>query len=150
MIFRRIVLPLIALMTLLSAGYARADQPIFHSQDGAAIGGYDTVAYFTVGAPVRGQPDIAVMWKGAVWLFSSTNNRERFEANPRAYAPQYGGYCAYAVSRGYTMETDPTAWRISDGKLYLIHNPRVLSLWTNDMAGNIALSEANWPGVLSE
>ena len=148
MTLRRATLPVIALLALFLAAAARADQPIFYSHDGAAIGGYDTVAYFTSGAPVRGRPDIAVMWKGAVWLFSSMSNRERFEANPRAFAPQYGGYCAYGVSRGYTMETDPTSWQIIGGKLYLIHDSGVLALWTRDTAGNIAMSEANWPDVL--
>ncbi len=148
MTLRRATLPVIALLAQFLGTTARADQPIFYSHNGAAIGGYDTVAYFTSGAPVRGRPEIAVMWKGAVWLFSSMSNRERFEANPRVYAPQYGGYCAYGVSRGYTMKTDPTSWQIIGGKLYLIHDQGVLALWARDTAGNIAMSEANWPAVL--
>lgn len=146
---RRILFATVVL-TLSAFGVAQADQPMFASRDGAAIGGYDTVAYFMSGEPVRGHRDIAVQWKGAVWLFSSQRNRETFESNPRAFAPQYGGYCAYAVSRGGTSQTDPRAWRIVDGKLYLIHNNAVLRLWLDDLAGNIGLSDANWPAVLRD
>ncbi|AAV94451.1 twin-arginine translocation pathway signal sequence domain protein, putative [Ruegeria pomeroyi DSS-3] len=125
-----------------------AETPVFYADDGAAIRGYDTVAYFTQGAPVQGAPAIAVMWKGAVWHFASHENRAAFEANPRAFAPQFGGYCAYAVARGYTTDTDPTAWRIVDGELFLIHSPEVARLWAEDIAGNIAGARRNWPSVL--
>lgn len=121
---------------------------MFYANDGTAIGGYDTVAYFTRGAPTMGQPDIAVMWKGAIWHFSSHENREAFEANPRAYAPQFGGYCAYAVALGYTTSTDPQAWKIVDGKLYLVHSRDIEQVWERELTGNIALAEAHWPGVL--
>ncbi len=127
---------------------ARAEQPIFHAREGAAIGGYDTVAYFTDGRAVPGAADIMVMWKGVVWHFSSDAHREAFEANPRAYAPQYGGYCAYAVSFGQLMGTDPTSWQIVDGKLYLAHSAPVLRIWSGDVPGYLVQSEANWPAVL--
>lgn len=127
---------------------ARADAPMFFTQGGVAIRGFDTVAYFRNGAPERGSPDISVMWKAASWHFSSHENREAFEANPRAFAPQFGGYCAYAVGRGYLTETDPSTWRIVEDKLYLVHSPDVARLWLQDIPGNIALAEENWPGVL--
>ncbi|WP_245601468.1 YHS domain-containing (seleno)protein [Sedimentitalea nanhaiensis] len=128
---------------------ARADEPIFNARDGAAIDGYDVVAYFTTGEPTSGDPDIAVLWKGAVWLFISDENRERFEANPRAYAPQFGGYCAYGVSSGLVLRTDPRVWQIRDGKLYLIHNAAVWDKWIQDVPGNIERADANWPRVLA-
>ncbi|MCV2888854.1 YHS domain-containing (seleno)protein [Ruegeria aquimaris] len=121
---------------------------MFFAQDGVAIRGFDTVAYFRNGAPKRGSPDIAVMWKAAYWHFSSHENREIFEANPRAFAPQFGGYCAYAVARGYLTDTDPDTWQIVEDKLYLVHSPEVARLWQEDIPGNIALAERNWPGVL--
>lgn len=133
---------------LVLAGAGRADMPVYYSKDGAAIGGYDTVAYFSAGKAVRGQPDFAVMWKGALWLFSSRRNREIFEANPRAYAPQYGGYCAYAMSKGWASGTDPEAWRIVNGKLYLIHNRTYMKVWEKDPSQYIVLGNANWPGAL--
>lgn len=128
----------------------RADAPVFYSADGAAINGYDTVAYFTRGTPVKGNADFAVMWKGAVWQFASLQNREAFEADPRSFAPQYGGYCAYAVSQGYRASTAPEAWRIVAGRLYLIHTVAVHHLWARDIAGNIARADTNWPGVLHD
>ncbi|MEY8838928.1 YHS domain-containing (seleno)protein, partial [Cribrihabitans sp. XS_ASV171] len=87
---------------------------------------------------------------GVEWHFTSSANRETFEANPRAYAPQFGGYCAYAVANGYTAATDPHAWHIVDGKLYLTHSARADVLWQQDMAGNIARARSHWPGVLFE
>ena len=143
--------PILSLLfvTLLLAGAARAgEKTLFYTHGGAAISGYDAVAYFVSGAAVRGRPDIAVTWRGAVWQFSNRRNREVFEANPRAYAPQYGGYCAYGVAQGQATGTDPLAWHIIDGKLYLIHNPKLLQAWLGDPAGYIARGDANWPEAL--
>lgn len=136
------------LAALAFAPAAVAESPIFYADQGTAIGGYDTVAYFASGEAVRGAPDIAVMWKGAVWHFASHENREAFEANPHAYAPQFGGYCAYAMARGYTTKTDPQAWRIVGGKLYLIHSPGIERMWARDVAGNISMAESIWPAPL--
>ncbi|SEG12130.1 hypothetical protein SAMN05421751_11185 [Jhaorihella thermophila] len=129
---------------------AWADPPVVSAEGGVAIRGYDTVAYFRQGQAVRGRPDIAVQWKGAVWRFASEDNRETFESNPRAYAPRFGGYCAYAVSRGHLAAGDPRAWRIVGGHLYLIHDPALKRAWERDIPGNLALAEANWPAVLGQ
>ncbi|MFT7594247.1 MAG: YHS domain-containing protein [Paracoccaceae bacterium] len=146
----RFFLAYLAILLSAVAAPSRADVPIFYAADGAAINGYDTVAYFTDGTPVKGKADYAVMWKGVVWQFSNLQNRETFEADPRSYAPQYGGYCAYAVSRGFRASTAPEAWRIVAGKLYLIHTPVVHQLWARDIDGNIARADVNWPGVLHD
>lgn len=143
----RLILSVLTALLLLTS-VVRADTSVIHASKGAAISGYDTVAYFTVGKAVRGKPDIAVMWKGAVWLFSTRKNRETFEANPRAYAPQYGGYCAYAMSKGQILGANPEAWRIVDGKLYLIHSFTYMKFWEKNPPQNIVLAGANWPGVL--
>ncbi|MCE8547018.1 YHS domain protein [Ruegeria pomeroyi] len=148
MLNRRNLISGLAGTLILTAPPLWAEASVFYTENGAAIRGYDTVAYFTEGAPVPGAPTIAVMWKGAVWHFASQENRAAFEANPRAFAPQFGGYCAYAVSRGYTSDTDPTAWQIVDGELYLIHSAEVARLWVEDVAGNIAGARKNWPAVL--
>ncbi|WP_240482138.1 YHS domain-containing (seleno)protein [Ruegeria marisrubri] len=139
-----------SLTAILIAPAADADSPVFYSADGAAVSGYDAVAYFMTGQPVMGDPDISVMWKGVVWRFVSQKNREAFEANPRAFAPQFGGYCAYAVGKGYLMSADPTAWRIVDGKLYLTHSAEVADMWQEDIPGNIVLAEQHWPQVLRQ
>lgn len=110
-----------------------------------AINGYDPVAYFTEGEPIEGNAEYSFSWQGAVWHFSSDENRDLFAAAPEKYAPQYGGYCAYAVSRGYTAPTVPEAWSIVDGKLYLNFSLGVRKTWAKDIAGNIIKADKNWP-----
>jgi YHS domain-containing protein len=114
-----------------------------------AIHGYDAVAY-TTNAAVRGDAQFEHRWNGAVWRFATAANRERFAAEPEKYAPQFGGYCAWAVSRGYTADIDPEAFRIVDGRLYLNYSKSVRRMWERDIPGNIAKAEAHWPAVLSK
>ena len=115
---------------------------------GVAVGGYDPVAYFTAHKPVEGRGDILYEWKGVTWRFASEKNRDTFKANPEKYAPQFGGYCAYAVAKGGTAKGDPQAWTIVGGKLYLNLSPAVQKLWEKDIPGYIKAADKNWPGVL--
>jgi YHS domain-containing protein len=117
----------------------------FFADDGGAIRGYDPVAYFTEQEPVEGSPDITYEYEGATWHFASAQNRDRFVAEPQAYAPRYGGYCAWAVSQGYTAPIDPEAWKIVDGRLYLNYSREVQATWSQDIPGNIAKADENWP-----
>ncbi|CUH83730.1 YHS domain-containing (seleno)protein [Thalassovita mediterranea] len=127
---------------------ALARTPEIYTEDGIAVDGSDVVAYFTEGKPVMGSKDITHDWKGATWLFSSEANRDAFAADPEAYAPQFGGYCALAVANGATAPTVPEAWHIVDGKLYLNFSTSVRRRWLKDIPGNIAKARANWPAVL--
>ena len=127
---------------------AMAAQPEIFAINGIAIHGIDPVAYFTQGAPVRGHADHALTWRGATWLFASMANMEAFMANPEAYCPKYGGYCAYAVARDYLANTVPEAWTIFDGALYLNYSVNVRQLWLEDPVGNIALADGHWPEIL--
>lgn len=136
-------------LAALVAGRALAMSPQIYAEDGIAVDGSDVVAYFTQGMPVTGSADFAYDWMGATWLFSSAEHRDMFAATPEAYAPQFGGYCAYAVSQGYTAPTIPEAWRIVDSKLYLNFSLRAQELWLQDVPGNIAKGNANWPAVLN-
>lgn len=113
-----------------------------------AASGYDVVAYFTEGKPVEGSSEFEYRWQDSDWLFSSQENLELFKTNPEQYAPQYGGYCAYAVSQGYTASSIPEAWDIVDGKLYLNFSLDVQKLWQADRAAFIKAADENWPGVL--
>lgn len=117
---------------------------------GVAAGGYDPVSYFTEGKPVLGSDKITAENEGVVWRFASEQNRASFLAEPAKYAPQYGGYCAWAVSQGYTAKGDPQAWSIVGGKLYLNYDKRVQSNWEKDKPGNITKADANWPKVLGK
>ncbi|MEM8542705.1 MAG: YHS domain-containing (seleno)protein [Cyanobacteria bacterium P01_H01_bin.119] len=119
------------------------------AEDGIAIRGADPVAYFTEAAYVQGSSDFTHEWMGATWQFASAENRDLFAENPEQYAPEYGGFCAWAVSQGYTAEIDPTAWKIVDGSLYLNFDARIQERWAQDIPGNIAKADTNWPGVLS-
>jgi hypothetical protein len=129
-----------------------ADQPVApvntNGRGGPAIGGYDPVAYVTAQRPIEGSPQFELRWNGATWRFASAQNRDLFAASPDAYAPQFGGYCAYAVSRGYTATIDPQAWKIVKGKLYLNYSKRVQRRWEEDIPGNIARGEKNWPSLV--
>ena len=118
------------------------------SSSGLAIRGTDPVAYFTEGAAVAGDSQYETEWQGAVWRFASAENQELFEADPEAYAPQYGGYCAKALSEGNVVSTDPEAWKIVDDKLYLNYSEGVQKQWSKDIPGNIALADEMWPSVL--
>ncbi len=116
-----------------------------NEQGGAAIGGTDPVAYFTEGRPVPGRADITHAWGGATWRFASTANRDAFAADPARYAPAFGGFCAYAVARGYTAKIEPEAWRIVEGRLYLNYDLKTRAIWERDIPGEIRKAEANWP-----
>ncbi len=132
----------------LAAPVAAADGFVNVDESGAAIQGYDPVAYFTAGAPTRGSAEHAAEWQGAVWHFASAANRDAFVASPEAYAPQYGGWCAFGATQGYAADTDPAnAWTVRDGKLYLNWDAAVKQEWSQDIPGNLAKSEANWPAI---
>ena len=112
--------------------------------DGLAIRGFDTVAFYTAESALRGDPKYAFAWRGATWYFSSEANMEKFKANPDAYAPQFGGYCSYAVSHGYTADGDPQQWKIVDGKLYLNYNQKAKEAWEKEQEKFIKDGEKFW------
>jgi YHS domain-containing protein len=130
------------------AGKTTSQTDIF-TENGVAIRGTDPVAYFQEGQPVAGRPEFAHEWSGVTWHFASAENRDRFADDPEAYTPQYGGYCAWAVAQGYTAETDPNAWKIVDGKLYLNFDRRIQQKWEKDIPGFITKANENWAKGLS-
>lgn len=132
---------------LLAANTAFAQQSPVFTLAGKAIRGYDPVAYFTVGKPVPGDSTLAYSYQGANWYFSSAQNRDLFKANPDKYMPQYGGYCAYGTSQGHKAPTQPDAWTINDGKLYLNYNANVKTRWDKDRPGLIKKADDIWPTI---
>ncbi len=143
-----LLLTALAATTLGMAGPAQAGTVVFIAE-GAAIEGYDPVAYFTDGKAVPGKDGITHEWMGATWKFANAEHRDAFAADPGKYAPQYGGFCAWAVSQGYTAKIDPAAWRIENGKLYLNYSKSVQARWAKDIPGNVAKADANWPEIKS-
>ena len=125
---------------------AREDEVNVNKQ-GVAIQGYDPVAYFTKGQPVRGNERIAATHGGATYHFASEENRKTFLADPDSYAPAYGGWCAYGVSKGKKYKVEPDAFSIVDGTLYLNYDKGVKKKWEKDIPGYLAKSDAQWPKI---
>lgn len=115
--------------------------------EGKAANGYDVVAYFEESRPVAGSDEFATSWNDATWLFSSEQNLERFKREPDKFAPQYGGYCAFGTADGHKAPTQPDAWTIVGGKLYLNYNKEVKTEWLKDTTGYIRRANQNWPQV---
>ena len=119
----------------------------FHETDGVAIKGYDPVAYFTDKKAEAGGAEFKAEHKGSIFYFKTAANRDAFLAAPDKYAPQYGGYCAFGVSRGYKADTDPKAFTIVDGKLYLNYNGEVKDMWSKDVPGHLNKADSKWAEV---
>ncbi len=140
---------LIASGTVVSQPARAAEAPVYTGfLSSLAVDGHDPVAYFTEGRPVAGSRALESEYNGATWRFASAANKAAFDAEPARYAPQYGGYCAWAVSEGYTAKGDPANWRIVDSKLYLNYNTEVQRTWEKDIPGNIGKADGNWPKVI--
>lgn len=117
---------------------------------GVALHGHDPVAYFTQGKAVRGAAQFEHQWNGARWHFANAANRDAFAQAPEKYAPQFGGYCSWAVSRNYTADIDPNAFTVVNGKLYVNYSIAVQERWRTNRDSNITKAGGNWPGLLAQ
>jgi len=140
-----VLLALLVPVTLLAA--SPVNKSLF---GGVAIDGYDPVAYFTDSKPVAGKKEFEHTYQGATWRFASAEHRDLFAADPEKYAPQYGGYRAYAVAQGKLAGIDPEAWTIVEGKLYLNYSKKIRAQWEKDIPGFITKGDENWPGLVDE
>lgn len=145
------------LLSLLAAGPLPAghagtpDKSLVNvNKDGVAIEGYDPVAYFTGGKPVKGDPKFKASHANAVYYFANAGHQTQFEAMPEKYAPAYGGYCGYAASINRLSPISPEWWQIEDGKLILQHNQRAFDLFNQDLAANVVKADRNWPGLVAK
>lgn len=129
---------------------ALAGSAISGAKQGVAIQGYDTVAYFTQKNAVKGLPEYQVKWSGTVWFFSSARDKQRFVANPRTYAPQYGGHCALSVANGKHADGAGDAWTVLNDKLYLNHSKDARSTWLEDTSRNIYWADREWPRIKAQ
>ena len=131
----------------LAAGFAlTAQSAAAGNQLAVAIGGYDTVSYHD-GTPMPGEARFNAFYNGAVWYFSSEENRDKFKADPAAFAPAYDGHCSWAASQGYKAPGDPNVWQVVDGTLYVQVHPRAQTLWQEDIPMYIAAGDENWPRI---
>ena len=145
---RRIAITTLALAIGAGALSAKAPvNPVNQDNNGVAIKGYDPVGYFEQSRPVKGSPNFVHQWNGGTWQFETARTRDLFISSPEKYAPQYGGYCAWAVSNNYTAPIDPEAWKVINGKLYLNYSKRVQRMWEPEAAKRIVDADRNWPGL---
>jgi hypothetical protein len=147
------LIPLAVLAAMVPSTMAAAATPapeVSVEADHLAARGYDVTAYFLQGKAVRGSKTHQLQYKGAIWQFASADALAKFKADPAAFEPQFGGYCAWAVSQGYIAPGDPEQWKIVDGKLYLNFNARAKELWEADQADAIKRGHSNWPVVLTK
>jgi YHS domain-containing protein len=138
---------LIFLLASLFSSAIYSQTTTYSSTKGIAIKGYDPVAYFELQKAVEGNKELTFEWSGSKWRFVSQANLEKFKLSPQTYAPQYGGYCAYGCSENHKAPTDPNAFTIVGGKLYLNYNLETREAWLKDTASRIKTADAYWPNL---
>jgi len=146
----KILLVLAAMMllaTITNAQSAATTTFVNVNSQGVILDGYDAVAFFTDNKPVKGDSQFQLSYGGAIYYFASKEHLDLFKANPDKYKPQFGGYCAYAVSLGRVAPIDVNTFSIVDGRLVLQHNARAVAGWNKDVAGNLVLADKYWPAV---
>lgn len=154
---RRAVLG-IGVSALFASASARAAEPPINTLTGGFFGGasdtailgYDTVAYFTDGKPVKGSDSYVATWMGAKWKFASQAHLDLFKAAPEKYAPQYGGYCAYGVAVDNLVSIEPDKFKVVDGKLYLNYDADVQQKWLKNPIGYIKTADSKFQALLKQ
>lgn len=153
---KSLVFTLITVFGISTLGIAQEMMSAKHlnvDDDGIAIKGYDPVSYFVSDKPLEGQEDLTFEYVGATYQFASQQNLDTFKADPAKYAPAYGGWCAYAVGKGYTADANPKTYKILDGKLLLFYNKfftNTLDKWNKDEEKLSKSAEQNWPTIKAE
>ncbi|MEX0280031.1 MAG: YHS domain-containing (seleno)protein [Arenibacterium sp.] len=120
------------------------------SSTGLAMQGYDPVAYFTKGEPSKGSYKITSVYNDAMYRFESEEHKAAFDADPEAYLPAYGGYCAFGAAMGFKFDGDPNHWKIVDGELYLNLSQDIQERWNGDIPGFIQQADANWTDIVNK
>ncbi len=141
-----LLVPLLAMPTGPASAFEQINKSFF---GGVALGGYDAVSYFTEAKAVEGDKAFSVQWQGASWLFSSDDNRRRFRADPKAFAPQYGGYCSNQMSLANLSDIDPKVWRVIDHKLYLFGHEEGRVRWAEKTQLRISEANRHWQTYLA-
>lgn len=146
---KRILLSIVIAALSLPA-FAQTKMLLNLDRSGVAVQGYDPVAFFTDGKPVKGDPKFVSKRDGAIYFFASRKHKDLFNADPAKYEPSFGGYCAYGVSRDRLVEIDVDAFQIVDGKLLLQYSKGVRDDFNKEQSGNLAKANANWPGLVEK
>ena len=136
---------LIIVFLLIASYSVHADDAVINKdKSGLALKGFDAVGYFKQAKAIEGKKEFEHTWMDATWRFSTAENRDLFAKSPEKYAPQFGGYCAFGVTGGYLAPTDPTAWKVVEGKLYLNYDSDIQKKWSEDIPGNIKKANEKW------
>lgn len=151
------ILRIAALLLVLAAGLsaaetkAPADFKILVNVDKTGVGlqGYDPVAFFTENKPVKGHAGIVSRYNGVIYQFATVEDKKLFDENPAKYEPQFGGYCAYGVSRGKAVEIEVDAFQIVDGRLLMQYDKDIRDTFNKDTKGNLKTADKNWPDLLN-
>ena len=145
--FSKISKTLVLTAAMLMSSLSFANVAIEVDDNGVILAGHDAVSYFTEDAAVLGYAGISTVYDGAIYHFSSEENRDTFKANPAKYAPQYGGFCAFGTSIGKKFDIDGKAFEVVDGKLYVQKNLQVLKSWSPEKAERIPAANGHWPKI---
>lgn len=138
---------MLILLLVVAPVFTYGQQGHYFNISGVALNGYDPVAFFLAGKPTLGTKDFAFNWQGVIWYFENQANLEAFQSNPEKYAPQYGGYCAFGMSRGYKAPIQIETWTIVNDKLYFNYNLDVKETWNSKREEFILKADKNWPDV---
>jgi len=141
---------ILVLLTVALPLFAQTKTLLNLDKVGVAIQGYDPVAFFTDGKPVKGSDQFISKHGGAVYKFASAEHKAQFDQQPAKYAPEFGGYCAYGVSRNKLVEIDVDAFQIIEGKLILQYSKGVRNDFNKDQSGNLAKAKKNWVGLFEK
>jgi YHS domain-containing protein len=149
--FRRVVLTGLSALFLSIALPAVSAPPLQNlDRTGLALQGYDPVSFFSEGKPGKGSPAHTAVVDGATYRFATAERKAQFEKAPAQYLPQFGGYCAYGVSRGRLVEVDVNAFQIVQGRLLLQYSKGIRDKFNQDTASNLAQADKYWPGLVKE
>jgi YHS domain-containing protein len=146
---KRSAIVLVLLLAL--AGFAHAQKRLVNTdRNGLALKGHDPVAFFTLGRPVAGLPQFESVYKGTRYRFASAEHKKLFDGDPAKYEPQFGGFCAYGVSKGYAVDVELDAFQIVDGRLLMQYDKGVRDKFNQDPQGNLRRADENWPKVVEK
>ncbi len=137
----------VALSVAMATSALAAGVELNASSTGLAMQGYDPVAYFTDGAPAKGSYKITTVFNDATYRFASEEHKAQFEANPEAYLPAYGGYCAFGTAMGFKFDGDPTYWKIVDNTLYLNLSKDIQERWEGNIPGFVQDANGHWEDI---
>ena len=141
---------LAALLAVVFVSTTSAKTILNVDKSGVGIKGYDPVAYFTYNQPIKGSAQFQSDSNGVTYHFASARSKAVFDANPGKYEPQFGGFCAWAVSQGYTAPIDPNAFQVVNGRLLLQYSLSVRKQFSQDTEGNLRKADANWPAIVEK